>query len=71
MAGQIRADASSAERVQQGGLRVVVTDLMRDPASADTWVTHPVKSATSSSDLRRDQSVLPLEPPVITIFAPG
>jgi LPPG:FO 2-phospho-L-lactate transferase len=41
------ADATSAERVQQGGLRVVVTDLiMRDPASTAAFVAYAVKSAT-------------------------
>jgi LPPG:FO 2-phospho-L-lactate transferase len=42
------ADTSSAERVQQGGLRAVVTDLlMRDPASTAAFVSYAVKSATS------------------------
>jgi LPPG:FO 2-phospho-L-lactate transferase len=42
------ADTSSAERVQQGGLRTVVTDLlMRDPASTAAFVSYAVKSATS------------------------
>ena len=42
------ADASSAERVQQAGLRAVVTDLMmRDPASTATFVSYAIKSATS------------------------
>ena len=42
------ADMSSAERLQQGGLRVVVTDLiMRDPASTAAFVTYAIKSATS------------------------
>ncbi|HLM22917.1 MAG TPA: 2-phospho-L-lactate transferase [Propionibacteriaceae bacterium] len=42
------ADASSAERVQQAGLRAVVTDLMmRDPASTAAFVSYAIKSATS------------------------
>lgn len=42
------ADTSSADRVQQSGLRVVVTDLiMRDPASTAAFVTYAVKSVTS------------------------
>jgi LPPG:FO 2-phospho-L-lactate transferase len=42
------SDAASAELVQEGGLRVVVTDLiMRDPASTAAFVTYAVKSATS------------------------
>jgi LPPG:FO 2-phospho-L-lactate transferase len=42
------ADASSAERVQQAGLRVVVTDLiMRDPAATAAFVSYAIKSATS------------------------
>jgi LPPG:FO 2-phospho-L-lactate transferase len=42
------ADTSSAERVQQGGLRAVVTDLlMLDPASTAAFVSYAVKSATS------------------------
>jgi LPPG:FO 2-phospho-L-lactate transferase len=42
------ADTSSADRVQQSGLRVVVTDLiMRDPASTAAFVTDAVKSVTS------------------------
>jgi LPPG:FO 2-phospho-L-lactate transferase len=42
------ADMSSAERLQQSGLRVVVTDLiMRDPASTAAFVTYAVKSITS------------------------
>jgi len=42
------SDAASAERVQEGGLRVVVTDLiMRDPASTAAFVTYAIKSATS------------------------
>ena len=42
------ADISSADRVQQSGLRVVVTDLiMRDPASTAAFVTYAVKSVTS------------------------
>jgi hypothetical protein len=41
-------DASSAERVERGGLRAVVTDLiMRDPASTGAFVTYAIKSATS------------------------
>ena len=42
------ADAASAERVQQAGLRPVVTDLiMRDPASTAAFVSYAIKSATS------------------------
>jgi LPPG:FO 2-phospho-L-lactate transferase len=42
------ADASSAERVQHGGMRAVVTDLiMRDPASTGAFITYAIKSATS------------------------
>ena len=42
------ADTSSAERVQQHGLRAVVTDLlMRDPASTAAFVSYAIKSATS------------------------
>lgn len=42
------SDAASAERVQEAGLRVVVTDLiMRDPASTAAFVTYAIKSATS------------------------
>jgi LPPG:FO 2-phospho-L-lactate transferase len=42
------ADAASAERVQQAGLRAVVTDLiMRDPASTAAFVSYAIKSATS------------------------
>jgi LPPG:FO 2-phospho-L-lactate transferase len=42
------ADMSSAERVQQGGLRVVVTDLiMRDPEITAAFVRYAIKSATS------------------------
>jgi LPPG:FO 2-phospho-L-lactate transferase len=42
------ADASSVERVQQGGLRAVVTDLiMRDPESTAAFVTYAIKSTTS------------------------
>jgi LPPG:FO 2-phospho-L-lactate transferase len=41
------ADAASAELVQQGGLGVVVTDLMmRDPASTAAFVSYAVKSVT-------------------------
>jgi LPPG:FO 2-phospho-L-lactate transferase len=41
------ADTSSADRVQQGGLRAVVTDLlMRDPASTAAFVSYAIKSAT-------------------------
>jgi len=41
------ADATSAERVKQGGLRVIVTDLiMRDPASTAAFVAYAIKSAT-------------------------
>jgi hypothetical protein len=41
------ADAAAAERVQQGGLRVVVTDLMmRDPASTAAFISYAVKSVT-------------------------
>jgi LPPG:FO 2-phospho-L-lactate transferase len=42
------ADAASADRVQQAGLRAVVTDLiMRDPASTAAFVSYVIKSATS------------------------
>jgi LPPG:FO 2-phospho-L-lactate transferase len=42
------ADTSSADRVQQSRLRVVVTDLiMRDPASTAAFVTYAVESVTS------------------------
>jgi LPPG:FO 2-phospho-L-lactate transferase len=42
------ADMSSAERVEQGGLRVVVTDLiMRDPEVTAAFVRYAIKSATS------------------------
>jgi LPPG:FO 2-phospho-L-lactate transferase len=42
------ADAASADRVQQGGLRVVVTDLiMHDPANTAGFVGYAIKSATS------------------------
>ena len=42
------ADAASAERVQQAGLRAVVTDLiMRNPASTAAFVSYAIKSATS------------------------
>jgi LPPG:FO 2-phospho-L-lactate transferase len=42
------ADASSAERVEQGGLRAVITDLiMREPASTAAFVSYAIKSATS------------------------
>jgi LPPG:FO 2-phospho-L-lactate transferase len=42
------ADAASADRVQQGGLRVVVTDLiMHDPANTAAFVGYAIKSATS------------------------
>jgi LPPG:FO 2-phospho-L-lactate transferase len=42
------ADVGSTERVQQSGLRAVVTDLiMRDPASTAAFVTYAIKSATS------------------------
>jgi LPPG:FO 2-phospho-L-lactate transferase len=42
------ADAASAERVQQAGLRTVLTDLiMRDPASTAAFVSYAIKSATS------------------------
>jgi LPPG:FO 2-phospho-L-lactate transferase len=42
------ADASSAERVQQAGLRVVITDLiMRDPVTTAAFVSYAIKSATS------------------------
>jgi LPPG:FO 2-phospho-L-lactate transferase len=42
------ADSSSADLVQQGGLRAVVTDLlMRDPASTAAFVSYAIKSATS------------------------
>ena len=46
------ADASSAEPVERGGLRAVVTDLiMRDPASTGAFVAYATKSATSLSPL--------------------
>lgn len=42
------ADAASAERVQQAGLRAVVTDLiMRNPASTAAFISYAIKSATS------------------------
>jgi LPPG:FO 2-phospho-L-lactate transferase len=42
------ADTSSAERVEEAGLRVVVTDLiMHDPASTAAFVRYAVKSVTS------------------------
>ena len=42
------ADAASAERIQEGGLRPVITDLiMRDPASTAAFVGYAIKSATS------------------------
>ena len=42
------ADAAATERVQQAGLRVVVTDLiMRDPTSTADFVSYAIKSATS------------------------
>ena len=42
------ADTASADRVQQAGLRAVVTDLiMRDPASTAAFVSYVIKSATS------------------------
>jgi LPPG:FO 2-phospho-L-lactate transferase len=42
------SDAASTERVQQGGIRAVVTDLiMRDPASTAAFVAYAIKSATS------------------------
>jgi LPPG:FO 2-phospho-L-lactate transferase len=42
------SDAASIERVQQGGMRAVVTDLiMRDPASTAAFVSYAIKSATS------------------------
>jgi LPPG:FO 2-phospho-L-lactate transferase len=42
------SDGASTERVQQGGLRAVVTDLiMRDPASTAAFITYAIKSATS------------------------
>jgi LPPG:FO 2-phospho-L-lactate transferase len=42
------SDAASAERVQEGDLRPVVTDLiMRDPASTAAFVTYAIKSAIS------------------------
>jgi LPPG:FO 2-phospho-L-lactate transferase len=42
------ADTSSADRVQQGGLLAVVTDLlMRDPASTAAFISYAIKSATS------------------------
>jgi LPPG:FO 2-phospho-L-lactate transferase len=41
-------DAASAERLEEGGLRPVVTDLiMRDPESTAAFVSCAVKSATS------------------------
>jgi LPPG:FO 2-phospho-L-lactate transferase len=42
------ADTASADRVQQAGLRAVVTDLiMRDPASTAAFVSYVIKSAAS------------------------
>jgi LPPG:FO 2-phospho-L-lactate transferase len=42
------SDAGSAERIQDGGLRPVVTDLiMRDAESTAAFVTYAIKSATS------------------------
>jgi hypothetical protein len=42
------ADADSTERIQEAGLRPVVTDLiMRDPASTAAFVGYAIKSATS------------------------
>jgi LPPG:FO 2-phospho-L-lactate transferase len=42
------ADAASAERIQEAGLRPVVTDLiMRDPGSTAAFVGYAIKSATS------------------------
>jgi LPPG:FO 2-phospho-L-lactate transferase len=42
------ADAASTERIQEAGLRPVVTDLiMRDPASTAAFVGYAIKSATS------------------------
>jgi len=42
------ADAASVERIQEAGLRPVVTDLiMRDPASTAAFVSYAIKSATS------------------------
>ena len=42
------ADAASAERLVEGGLRAVVTDLiMRDPESTAAFIRYAVKSATS------------------------
>jgi LPPG:FO 2-phospho-L-lactate transferase len=42
------SDADATERVQQGGLLAVVTDLiMRDPASTAAFVTYAVKSTSS------------------------
>jgi LPPG:FO 2-phospho-L-lactate transferase len=42
------ADRFSADRVQQGGLQAVVTDLlMRDPASTAAFISYAIKSATS------------------------
>jgi hypothetical protein len=42
------ADTSAADRVQQGGLLAVVTELlMRDPASTAAFVSYAIKSATS------------------------
>jgi LPPG:FO 2-phospho-L-lactate transferase len=41
-------DAASAARLEQGGLRAVVTDLiMHDPESTATFIRHAVKSAKS------------------------
>ena len=42
------ADAAATDRVQQAGLRVVVTNLiMRDPTSTADFVSYAIKSATS------------------------
>jgi LPPG:FO 2-phospho-L-lactate transferase len=42
------ADAASTGRIQEAGLRPVVTDLiMRDPASTAAFVGYAIKSATS------------------------
>jgi LPPG:FO 2-phospho-L-lactate transferase len=42
------ADAGSAERLREGGLRAVVSDLiMRDAESTAAFVTYAIKSATS------------------------
>jgi LPPG:FO 2-phospho-L-lactate transferase len=42
------ADTSAADRVQQGGLLAVVTELlMRDPASTAAFISYAIKSATS------------------------